>query len=50
MYFSHIQVSHGGQLRRQLGLYDVDPSFGTPDDFEKLKARPKELGEYEVGP
>jgi len=25
-------------------FYDIDPSFGTLDDFDKLKARAKDLG------
>jgi alpha-glucosidase len=26
-------------------FYDVDPSFGTLDDFDRLKARAQELGQ-----
>jgi glycosidase len=31
-------------------FYDVDPSFGTLDDFDKLKARAKDLGEKHMTP
>lgn len=31
-------------------FYDIDPSFGTLDDFDKFKARANELGEYEDYP
>jgi glycosidase len=31
-------------------FYDIDPSFGTPDDFDKLKARTKDLGKYDMPP
>jgi hypothetical protein len=29
---------------------DIDPSFGTLDDFDKLKARAKDLGQYDIPP
>jgi hypothetical protein len=29
-------------------FYDIDPSFGTLDDFDQLKTRAEELGEYQV--
>lgn len=31
-------------------FYDIDPSFGTLNDFDKLKARAKDLGQYDIPP